>query len=61
MTPHELFRPAAAPKTAQLTAVLRRLVELWWFGVRTHVAAMHGLPRPAEPPRPDQIWPFGHM
>jgi hypothetical protein len=62
MTLHELYRPAAtAPVGRRFTSILRRLADVWWFGVRVHVAELNGLPKPEEPPPPDGIFPFGHL
>ena len=62
MTLHDISRPAAAAPKLRWPPLLRRLAEVWWLGVRTHVAELNGLPRPgAPPPPPDQAWPFGHM
>lgn len=62
MTLHELARPApTAPPARRVAGILRRLADLWWFGVLTHVAEMNGLPRPREPTSPNEVWPFGHL
>jgi hypothetical protein len=37
--------PRAAPISARLGRALVRLVALWWWAVRWHVASLHGLPR----------------